>query len=188
MEHYYQNIQGWFGYQTIYDIAVRTAIEDSHFVEIGSWRGCSTSYLAVAIVNSGKRIRVDCVDTWNGSIDEEIHQTDPAVVNNTLFYEFLENTAGVRHIINPVRMDSNEAVKIYTDNSLDFVLVDGSHEYNQVCKDISQWLKKVKPGGIIAGDDYAWPGVGQAVRELLPTANIITSLTTNYPCWLYIKE
>lgn len=188
MEHTYQNIQGWFAYPTIYDIAVRTAKDDSHFVEIGSWRGRSTNYLAVSIVNSGKKIRVDCVDTWKGSVDEEIHQKDPAVINNTLFDEFLNNTVWARHIINPVRMNSDDAVKIYRDNSLDFVLVDGSHEYNQVYKDVSQWLKKIKPGGIIAGDDYDWPGVERAVKELLPSVNIITNLSNGFPCWFYIKE
>lgn len=188
MEHCYQNIQGWFVYSNIYDIAVRTAKDDAHFVEVGSWRGRSTNYLAVAITNSGKKIRVDCVDTWRGSPDEAIHQNDPAVINDTLFDEFLENTAWARHIVNPVRMDSKDAVKIYRDDSLDFVLIDASHEYNQVYRDISHWLKKVKSGGIIAGDDYDWQGVEKAVKELLPTANIITNLSNRFPSWFYIKE
>ena len=37
--------------------------------------------------DNGKNIKFDCVDTWLGSLDEEVHQTDPSVVNDTLFDE-----------------------------------------------------------------------------------------------------
>jgi len=183
MEHFYQQIQGWFNYESIYDRAVRVAPEPAHFVEIGSWRGKSSCYLGVVIANSGKNIKVDCVDTWRGSLTEEVHQTDPAVLNDTLYDEFLNNTESLRHILNPVRMSSMEAVKQYTDNSLDFVLIDGSHEYRDVVNDITEWLKKVKPGSILAGDDYAWEGVNRAVNELLPTAEIIHGPGL----WVYVK-
>jgi predicted O-methyltransferase YrrM len=183
MQHFYQNIQGWFMYQEIYSIAVKSAPEKAYFVEVGSWRGCSTAYLAVEIINSGKQIRLDCVDTWRGSLDELVHQTDPAVVNDTLYDEFLNNMAPVRDVIHPVRKTSMEAVRDYADNTLDFVLIDGSHAYEDVCDDITEWLKKLKPGSMIAGDDYEWEGVKKAVNELLPGF-------THFPaigCWAYFK-
>jgi len=181
MDHFYQNIQGWFIYQPIYSTAVAIYPSGSHFVEVGSWRGRSTAYLAVEIINSGKNIRLDCVDTWRGSLDEEVHQTDPSVINDTLYDEFLANLAPVRDIINPVRKTSMEAVQDYADASLDFVLIDGSHAYQDVHNDITHWLKKLKPGGMLAGDDYAWPGVKQAVTELLPQAEIFHDIG----CWIY---
>jgi hypothetical protein len=181
MEHFYQNIQGWFNYESIYDTAVNLAPETAHFVEIGSWRGKSSCYLGVQIVNSGKQIQLDCVDTWRGS-NEEAHVNDPAVINDTLYDEFVNNVKPFP-FIKPVRMTSMEAVMLYADDSLDFVLVDGSHEYQDVIDDITQWLKKVRPGAMIAGDDYAWPGVRQAVNELLPEADIIDHLGL----WVYVK-
>lgn len=183
MEHFYERIQGWFIYQSIYNLAVEQAPHNAHFVEVGSWRGRSTAYLAVNIKNSGKNIQVDCVDTWRGSVDEEVHQTDPAVVADTLYDEFIANMGPVKDIIKPVRMTSREAVKQYEDNSLDFILIDGSHEYEEVKHDIGEWLKKLKPGCYIAGDDYAWPGVEQAVKEVIPDAGIIEPIG----CWLYQK-
>lgn len=184
MDHFYRNIQGWFNYESIYDMAVATAPETAHFVEVGSWRGCSTAYLAVTIINSGKDIHVDCVDTWRGSFDEDVHQNDPAVIADTLYDEFLTNMIPVQGIITPVRMLSSEAVKLYKDNSLDFVLIDGGHDYKTVHTDITEWLKKLKPGAILAGDDYVWEGVKKAVDELLPTADIIPHIG----CWIYKKE
>lgn len=183
MEHFYQDIQGWFIYQEIYDIAVNTAPDGAHFVEVGSWRGRSTAYMAVNIANSGKQIRFDAVDTWRGSIDEAVHQTDPAVINDTLYAEFLANMEPVKQYVNPVRASSQEALALYEDNSLDFVLIDGSHVYEDVRADITGWLQKLKPGCLIAGDDYEWPGVKQAVCELLPDF-------THFPqigCWAYFK-
>lgn len=182
MEHFYQNIQGWFNYEDIYDTAVQLAPDNAKFVEIGSWRGKSTAYLGVTIVNSGKNIQVDCVDTWRGSETEEVHQEDPAVINDTLYDEFLGNMKPFNFIV-PRRQTSRDAVHLYQDNSLDFVLIDGSHEYAEVVHDITEWLKKVKPGCLLAGDDYEWPGVKQAVQELLPTAEIIHGPGL----WVYMK-
>ena len=109
--------------------------------------------MAVNIANSGKQIRFDAVDTWRGSVDEAVHQTDPAVINDTLYAEFLANMEPVKQYVNPVRASSQEALALYEDNSLDFVLIDGSHVYEDVRADITGWLQKLKPGCLIAGDD-----------------------------------
>jgi predicted O-methyltransferase YrrM len=89
----------------------------------------------------------------------------------------------VKDIVNPVRMTSEEAVKLYEDNTLDFVLIDGSHEYELVKKDLINWLAKLKPGAMLAGDDYEWPGVKQAVNELLPGFTHMPVIG----CWVYFK-
>ena len=183
MNHYFHNIQGWFIYNDIYRNAVLNALPNSQFVEVGSWRGRSTAFLGVEIENSCKDITVHCVDTWKGSLDEDAHQNDPSVINDTLYDEFLENIKPISKYIKPVRMTSMEAVKLYEDNSFDFILIDGGHDYNTVKDDITEWLKKLKPGHIIAGDDYAWEGVKKAVDELLPTAQI----NHNIGCWMYTK-
>lgn len=53
-----------------------------------------------------------------------------------------------------VRDYSAGAVKNCPDNSLDFVYIDGDHSFHSATFDITEWSKKVKPGGIISGDDY----------------------------------
>ena len=50
-----------------------------------------------------------------------------------------------------------DAVKKFKDESLDFVYIDGAHDYKNVYKDLKAWSKKVKKGGIVAGDDYVDP-------------------------------
>jgi hypothetical protein len=184
MNHFYENIQGWFSYPHFYKEAVEKYPTESHFVEVGSWKGKSTSFMAVEIINSGKNIKFDCVDTWQGSLDEEPHRNDPSIINGTLYDEFLKNTNSVKHIINPIRLTSIEASKLYDNNSLDFVLIDASHIYQDVYDDINSWLPKIKIGGTLAGDDYSeqWPGVMQATNELIPFGHLI--VINN--CWKYI--
>lgn len=53
-----------------------------------------------------------------------------------------------------IRKFSEEAAKLIADESLDFVYIDGNHQYEFVKKDIEAWYPKVKKGGIIGGDDY----------------------------------
>lgn len=50
---------------------------------------------------------------------------------------------------------SMEAAKDFADSSLDFVYIDANHEKQFVIDDITQWYRKIKPGGIVAGHDYS---------------------------------
>ena len=38
---------------------------------------------------------------------------------------------------------------------MDFVYIDARHDYESVLEDLNAWFHKVKPGGILAGHDYA---------------------------------
>jgi len=49
---------------------------------------------------------------------------------------------------------SMEAVNRFDDGELDFVYIDGNHEFQHVTNDIAEWSKKVRVGGIVAGHDY----------------------------------
>jgi cephalosporin hydroxylase len=168
MDHFFQKIEGWFDEDTdwpMYASMVDKYPSGSHFVEIGSWQGRSACCMAVEIINSDKDIKFDCVDTWRGS---EEHQSDPRVVHDKLYSIFLENTKPVSHMIKDTRMPSCDASKLYEDNSLDFVFVDGDHTYEGVWSDLENWFPKLKVGGSIVGHDYGngnFPGLKRAADE-----------------------
>ena len=165
--------------------------DNAHFVEVGSWKGRSASYMAVEILNSKKRIKFDCVDTWLGSVEH----TDPhspffveELINDKdwLYYQFLNNTRPVCDIIKPVRLSSLDSVNLYENRSLDFVFIDASHEYDDVKKDILAWYPKIKKGGIIAGHDFTtFDGVRQAVDELIINKGMNYVLKNSY--WIHKK-
>ena len=161
MKHFYQRCgEAWFNYPDIYSQVVSDANNNSHFVEVGSWKGMSSVYIAVEIINSKKNIKFDCIDLW-GTVPGKIYANEKG-----LYDTFIKNIEPVKHIINPIISNSWEAASLYEDHSLDFVWLDAGHGYQDVKKDIAAWYPKVKIGGTIAGHDFTTaPGVSQAVGE-----------------------
>jgi predicted O-methyltransferase YrrM len=182
LNHYYQNIgEDWFTYPDFYKSLVETFPSGSKFVEVGSWRGRSSCFLGVEIHNSGKKISLDCVDTWKGS---EEHEGYDILKEDGLYKEFISNVSLISDIVNPVRMTSLEASKLYEDESLDVVFLDASHKYEDIKDDMIAWYPKVKKGGIFAGHDYpSWTQVVRAVEEFFPIGNFNSSEL----CWIHQK-
>jgi hypothetical protein len=54
------------------------------------------------------------------------------------------------------RAMSQEALEGFPDGYFDWVYVDGNHNDPFVGQDLELSRRKVRPGGIIAGDDYNW--------------------------------
>jgi predicted O-methyltransferase YrrM len=160
----YKNVQGWFESEILFSESVKMARTQSTFVEVGSWKGKSSCYMAEEIKRSGKKIDLFCVDTWEGSAE---HANDPTVINGTLFEEFSANVAPFVGIIKPLRMTSLQASNFFSPESIDFLYLDASHDYKSVLDDLEAWFTKLKPGATLAGDDYApnWDGVVKAVDQ-----------------------
>lgn len=53
-----------------------------------------------------------------------------------------------------IRKFSLDAVREFGDNSLDFVYINGNHDFQNTTNDIAEWSKKVRVGGIVAGHDF----------------------------------
>jgi Methyltransferase domain len=51
---------------------------------------------------------------------------------------------------------SEHVLREFEDAYFDWLYIDGNHYYEYVLRDLQLCLSKVKPGGIIAGDDYEW--------------------------------
>ena len=65
------------------------------------------------------------------------------------------------------RSDSKEILDKFADESIDYIMVDGAHEYEPVMDDIENWWPKLKPTGTMFGDDYLLESVKQAVPHAL---------------------
>jgi hypothetical protein len=190
MKHFYEDIQGWFTFPNLYKQLVDIAKGPSHFVEIGAWKGKSSAFMAVEIINSNKSIVFDIVDTFKGS-EEHLDE------NSTAFEPVLKETGSIRSIfdsnmkevidrINVFEMDSLEAAKKYEDESLDFIFIDASHDYESVKKDLEVWYPKTKLGGIFAGHDVFYPPVRKAVDEFSTKLEI--PFVTSEDCWIFISQ
>ena len=69
MKHFYQDIQGWFDFQDLYKDMVKKH-DNAKFVEVGAWKGKSTCFLAVEILNQKKKIKLDAIDSYEYLTDE----------------------------------------------------------------------------------------------------------------------
>ncbi len=164
MPRKHKKIFGYFNGEGLYRDVVGRFPSGSRFVEIGCFQGRSTCFMAQLIKRSRKSIYFEAVDTFEGSDGlEEIY------ADQDLYGMFIRNMkeAGVLDLLNVRRLTSVEAAKSHDDESLDFVYLDASHDFDSVVRDIEAWLPKVKQGGILAGDDYhpSWQGVIDAVKN-----------------------
>lgn len=182
MNHYYQNIHGWMNYEELYSEMVNKFTSGSHFVEVGSWVGRSACFLGVEIINSGKDIKLDCVDTWLGA--PELMNED-VIINGTLYSDFIKNIEPLKDVIKPIRLTSTQASHLYEDESLDFIFIDADHTKEGIEADLKCWYHKVKVGGVIAGHDYDYPAIKQALNDFFGE-NKCRVIEPN--TWAYYKQ
>lgn len=156
---------GWFANEKEIE-AILKAKPCQTVIEVGSWLGASTRFIAQ---NLPKGAKLYAIDTWLGSFDEEVHMLD---IRLPILYQlFLSNVvhAGLSNIIIPVRMNSIEASKALNVKA-DLIYLDAAHDTKSVYEDILAWYPHLNEGGVLCGDDWAWStvreGVLQAAEEL----------------------
>lgn len=183
MKHFYREIQGWSSFVTMYGEEVAKADDGAIFIEVGAWKGKSTAFMAVEIMNSGKDIEFHTVDTFKGS-DEAVHDNDPVCAEGRLEEVFRRNIRDVARYVNVHVGDSSSYAARFKNNSLTFVFLDGDHTEEGVTKDLEAWWPKLKPGSRMGGDDIRWSSVRRAVEKFLGCEPHITA---NGKHWWVIK-
>lgn len=112
--------------------------------------------------------KIFLVDPWTdnskgGSSDISYHR-----IQDRMRYEIAAGVVELR------RGHPHDVLQSFPDNTFDLAYIDAAHDYDTVCKDIENCYRIVKPGGIIAGNDYVrWVspfaryGVVEAVNEFV---------------------
>jgi hypothetical protein len=155
-------------------------IENPVGVEVGVAEGTTTEYLLQTLPT----LRMFGVDSYPVYIDWNDTQPD----GDANKAEMLRKVDPYMERYNHIYEDSDDAVKMFDDESLDFVFIDGLHTYEQVLKDCKNYYPKIKNGGFIIGHDFARiQGVNKAVREF---ANSIGKEISNakQDLWYWQKD
>lgn len=113
--------------------------------EIGVASGVHSEILCQNIPNH----LLFCIDPWK-KVDG-FHSFNNAQLRNWK-HETLIRMAKYNVIIK--QKTSMEALDDFEDYSLDFVYLDGAHDFRHIAEDISEWMKKIKPNGIMYGHDF----------------------------------
>ncbi|MBW4550902.1 MAG: class I SAM-dependent methyltransferase [Aphanocapsa sp. GSE-SYN-MK-11-07L] len=123
-------------------------------VEIGSYKGRSATAIGLKLKVAGGQLT--CIDLWGW---------------DWVYDEFQENMKRSKLKVHIMRMNSIDAAKSFKEQSLDFIFIDSSHEYEDTVAEIKAWLPRLKSGSLLCGHDYLhpdYPGVEQAANELCP--------------------
>lgn len=128
-------------------------------VEIGSFEGKSTTYLASGSM-AGSHVPIY-------SIDPHEEGTLPA------FRQQLAR-AKIEHLVNPI-VSASQRIADSFDRPIGLLFIDGAHDDLSVRQDWEQWVPKVLPGGYVAmHDTLKWPAPRViAEKRLLRSAEFI---------------
>jgi hypothetical protein len=198
----YEDVPGWIGCaEDIYKIIIDKLEDGDSIVEIGTFFGQSTIFMASLIKQSGKRIKFDTIDSlWQ--IDADVRRGDhPKSFYEYRFSKELTNIpidelikahyrlCGVEEYINLMIGDSRWLWKWYDEESLKFVYIDGDHNYDIVKLDMNNWWSRVKVGGYMGGDDIdAYPSVLKAMNELIEEKSIDRERVQIFPNSFLIQK
>ena len=147
---------GWFDepkQATLQRLIEKHDVRD--MVELGSFLGKSTRWFARTIPSGGQ---VHAVDHWEGNREHQAPERSDVYPRLASLYErFLSNVvhAGLCDSIVPYRMNSRSAAD-QLDVIPDLVFVDASHEFDDVLVDLASWYPRLRPGGVLCGDDWTW--------------------------------
>ncbi len=144
-------------------------------VEIGSYLGASSCFMARAARSTTPNAHLYCIDTWQNDAMPE--------GNRDTFAEFNRNTQSYQPIIHPIRQKSNDAAEAF-DKKIDLLFIDGDHEYEGVKTDWESWSPHLSDHATVVMHDVGWaPGVQRVVDEsIVPISSDINRLPNLFWC------
>jgi len=119
-------------------------------VEVGVARGVYSEVL----LDNVPGLELFCVDPWEllDGYSEEQYVRHEGLMRETYQDAIGRLAHRNTHIL---KMTSREAVRLFAEGELDFCYIDGDHRFQEVTHDIHKWGQVVRPGGIVAGHDWA---------------------------------
>jgi hypothetical protein len=175
---------GWLKPSSRHDLY--TVMNELGCFKVGAEIGVALGKNAKVMLDMIDGLELICVDPWTKYSNWKQEQMDnryQRTLNRLAYY-------GDRATI--IRKESMEAVKSVADGILDFVYIDGFHDFDWVMSDMIFWIPKVRRGGIVAGHDY-YPfyraGVMTAVDAYVKGHNITDWYVTREkePSWFWVK-
>jgi len=160
--------------------------EDSIVVEMGVWKGWSTSLI---IPKLKKSYSYYCVDWFKGSPTESCEGANPKKVKELFWNRMKENKLDKK--ISLIEGHSVEVSKSFKDEEISVLFLDGAHTEPYFSDDVKAWSPKIKIGGIFSGHD--WSTVGMRAKSFFTEKNGYEKIDLRnkgfgkHDCWAYRK-
>ncbi len=149
-----KGIEGWFSQdEGRWYAKLARGVVGGTFVEVGSWKGRSTSFIGRICNTNGTRLI--CVDHWSGSSDSLSTRYASVLANENVEQTFQANMKALGIRVETIRDSSVRAAARFEPGSVDCVFLDGSHDSASVMEDLIAWSDRLSPTGVLAGHDYS---------------------------------
>jgi len=150
--------------------------------KIGAEIGVAKGANALVLLQKNPGLKLFCIDPWvqfgrnsQWTLDRHFRWAQLRLAPYNA--EFIKKTG-------------MEALLDIPDNSLDFVYIDGLHDFDNAMSDLIGWSKKVHSGGIVSGHDFSYhPSlqVTQAVRGYTDGHGISPWYVTRDDSFFWVK-
>ena len=135
-------------------------------VELGSWIGLTTSYLATACRVRGEG-KVHAVDTFRGTKEGGSRYASVERLGGSTLETFRDRIrrAGVDDIVEVLVGLTSDMVHRYQGQPIRMLLIDADHSYEGTRSDFELWSPLVAGGGLIVFHDLLMPDVARFVND-----------------------
>ena len=191
----YTDVPGWINdAEFIYEDMVNRAEDNAHFVEIVVLFGQSTTRMAELIKKSNKKIKFDARELfWMIPMTIKAYKDCGHPYQFVEYYnrfeEFVISPIDIcKHplrdlqltdFVNFITCDEIYSHRLYDDDSLDFVWIDGDHGPNVVYNHLKNYWPKMKNNGVIGGDDIHYEPVLNDVKKFTKENNLEITYSHN---------
>lgn len=152
---------GWLSPREAAACAAAAEIAEGPVIELGAYAGRSTIALARGASRrpDGIVISIDTFEGWFHSPQKSLSTLDQ-------YREALNGSEYAGRVI-PFRATFKDVARQWM-RTVDFILHDGMHYFDNVLEDVRDWGPYLRKGGMIAFHDYhpEFPGVVEAVEYL----------------------
>ena len=161
--------------------------KNSIIVEAGTGFGTTACMLAQYCPNIKKIYTIDPYlpykTSWTG---DRIPFGEKEIDNSRVIAEHNIKFSGFKEKIELIKSNSNEALSIFNDESIDLFFYDATQTIEIAYKDIYQWYKKVKRKGIISG--HCWDSLQDGILKFKNTIDRDSPISIYDDVWAWIKK
>lgn len=164
------NIEGWLEndeLELLVEMTYEKAINKKNavFVEIGSYCGKATSVISFVAKHVNNQSKVIAIDDFTGRLgaeDSRIDQYPPC-------YEKFKHNLESLHLLDDVSIIKQTPYLVSFEDKIDFILIDGLHDYANVARDFYRFEKNFNEDTMVLFHDYCinFPGVMSFVKDLI---------------------
>ena len=164
-------------------------------LEVGSWLGFSSYFIANAVKNINPSGVLFCMDRWaNWVIDETADVKGKKHVEIASHLDIFGNFKGIMKtfnvwdVIRPMIMDANQGMKILGDNAFEFIFIDAGHQYDNIFHDIGHAVRLLKVGGLLMCHDCSGHMDDFPVELVEKEKNRGPTIYEGRPCYLGVTK